>query len=55
MLSEQRKQISSVQSQCAELDLINQRIRNLEKALEEEDKFEEVDWAAEVWLRLCCV
>ncbi|GJE91186.1 apses-domain-containing protein [Phanerochaete sordida] len=40
-LSEQRKQISSVQSQCAELDLINQRIRNLEKALEEEDKF---DW-----------
>ncbi|EKM50478.1 uncharacterized protein PHACADRAFT_213397 [Phanerochaete carnosa HHB-10118-sp] len=40
-LSEQRKQISVVQAQCAELDLVNQRIRNLEKALEEEDKF---DW-----------
>lgn len=40
-LSEQRKHISVVQAQCAELDLVNQRIRNLEKALEEEDKF---DW-----------
>lgn len=40
-LSEQRKQITAVQAQCAELDLVNQRIRNLEKALEEEDKF---DW-----------
>ena len=40
-LSEQRKQIALVQGQCAELDLINQRTRNLEKALEEEDKF---DW-----------
>lgn len=30
-----------MQAQCAELDLVNQRIRNLEKALEDEDKF---DW-----------
>lgn len=40
-LSEQRKQIFVVQAQCAELDLVNQRIRNLEKALEGEDQF---DW-----------
>ena len=36
-LSEQRKQIQSVQAQCAELDLVNQRTRNLEKALEEQE------------------
>lgn len=30
-----------MQAQCAELDLVTQRTRNLEKALEEEDKF---DW-----------
>ena len=40
-LSEQRKQISAVQAQCAELDLVNQRTRNLERALEAEDSF---DW-----------
>lgn len=40
-LSEQRKQIQVWQSQCAELDLITQRTRNLEKAVEEEDNF---DW-----------
>jgi regulatory protein SWI6 len=40
-LSEQRKQITVVQAQCAELDLVIQRTRNLEKALEEEEKF---DW-----------
>ncbi|KIP08834.1 hypothetical protein PHLGIDRAFT_103855 [Phlebiopsis gigantea 11061_1 CR5-6] len=39
-LSEQRKQIQVVQSQCAEFDLVAQRTRNLEKALEEEDKFD---------------
>ncbi len=40
-LSEQRKQIQQQQAECAELDLITQRTRNLEKALEDEDKF---DW-----------
>lgn len=40
-LSEQRKQIQLWQTRCGELDQINQRIRNVEKALEEEDKF---DW-----------
>ena len=39
-LSEQRKQIQVVQAQCAEFDLVAQRTRNLEKALEGEDKFD---------------
>ena len=40
-LSEQRKQIQSWQSRCGELDQVSQRIRNLEKALSDEDMF---DW-----------
>jgi regulatory protein SWI6 len=40
-LSEQRKQIQAWQSRCAELDQINQRVRNIEKALTDEDQF---DW-----------
>ncbi|KAG8221006.1 apses-domain-containing protein [Butyriboletus roseoflavus] len=40
-LSEQRKQIQVWQSRCAELDQVHQRIRNLEKAIAEEDSF---DW-----------
>ncbi|KAG9313054.1 apses-domain-containing protein [Chiua virens] len=40
-LSEQRKQIQLWQSRCAELDQVHQRIRNLEKAIAEEDSF---DW-----------
>ncbi|KIJ20891.1 hypothetical protein PAXINDRAFT_66463 [Paxillus involutus ATCC 200175] len=40
-LSEQRKQIQLWQSRCGELDQVHQRIRNLEKAIGEEDSF---DW-----------
>lgn len=40
-LSEQRKQIQAWQSRRAELDQVHQRIRNLEKAIAEEDSF---DW-----------
>ena len=40
-LSEQRKQIQLWQSRCTELDQVHQRIRNLEKAIAEEDNF---DW-----------
>jgi regulatory protein SWI6 len=40
-LSEQRKQIQAWQARCGELDQINQRVRNLEKALADEDTF---DW-----------
>ncbi|PPQ98248.1 hypothetical protein CVT26_003419 [Gymnopilus dilepis] len=40
-LSEQRKQIQQWQSRCGELDQINQRIRNVEKALVDEEQF---DW-----------
>ncbi|KAF7308558.1 Transcriptional factor [Mycena chlorophos] len=40
-LSEQRKQIQAWQSRCGELDQVQQRIRNIEKALIEEDEF---DW-----------
>lgn len=40
-LAEQRKQIQIWQNQCAELDLVAQRTRNLEKALQDEDL---IDW-----------
>ncbi|KAJ7180667.1 transcription factor [Mycena filopes] len=40
-LSEQRKQIQAWQGRCGELDQISQRVRNIEKALVEEDQF---DW-----------
>lgn len=40
-LADQRRQIQSWQTKCGELDQVHQRIRNLEKALAEEDK---VDW-----------
>jgi hypothetical protein len=40
-LSEQRKQIQVWQSRCGELDKVHQRIRNLEKAIADEDHF---DW-----------
>lgn len=40
-LSEKRKQIQTWQARCAELDQVNQRVRNLEKALADEDNF---DW-----------
>ncbi|KAJ7066621.1 transcription factor [Mycena amicta] len=40
-LSEQRKQIQAWQGRCGELDQVQQRVRNIEKALLEEDEF---DW-----------
>ncbi|KAF8906297.1 apses-domain-containing protein [Gymnopilus junonius] len=40
-LSEQRKQIQQWQARCGELDQVNQRIRNVEKALIDEELF---DW-----------
>ena len=40
-LAEQRKQIQIWQAQCAELDLVMQRTKNLQKALEDEENF---DW-----------
>ncbi|TFK39794.1 transcription factor [Crucibulum laeve] len=40
-LSEQRKQIQAWQSRCAELDQINHRVRNVVKAINDEDQF---DW-----------
>ena len=40
-LSEQRKQIQLWQVRCGELEQIDQRIRNVDKALVEEDQF---DW-----------
>ncbi|OJA14993.1 hypothetical protein AZE42_04318 [Rhizopogon vesiculosus] len=40
-LSEQRKQIQLWQGRCGELDKVHQRIRNLEKAIADEDHF---DW-----------
>lgn len=46
-LSEQRKQIQLWHLRCAELDQVNQRIRNVEKALEEEDQF---DWTGRTTL-----
>ncbi|KAI0955043.1 hypothetical protein AcW1_006748 [Taiwanofungus camphoratus] len=40
-LSEQRKQIQAWTARCGEMDQVNQRVRNVEKALEDEDHF---DW-----------
>ena len=40
-LSEQRKQIQQWTQRCGEMDQVQQRIRNLEKALDDEDAF---DW-----------
>ncbi|KIM44731.1 hypothetical protein M413DRAFT_442684 [Hebeloma cylindrosporum] len=40
-LSEQRRQIQSWQARCGELDQVSQRVRNVEKAIMEEDRF---DW-----------
>ena len=40
-LSEQRKQIQAWQARCSELDQVTQRIRNVEHALMDEEKF---DW-----------
>lgn len=40
-LAEQRKQIQAWQTKCGELDQVVQRVRNLEQALADEDKF---DW-----------
>jgi regulatory protein SWI6 len=40
-LSEQRKQIQAWQARCSELDQVTQRIRNVEHALVDEEKF---DW-----------
>ncbi|KAI0057253.1 apses-domain-containing protein [Artomyces pyxidatus] len=40
-LSEQRKQIQVWQARCGELDQMNQRVRNVERALADEDRF---DW-----------
>lgn len=40
-LSEQRKQIQVWQGHCSELDQVTQRIRNVERALADEEKF---DW-----------
>jgi hypothetical protein len=40
-LADQRRQITTWQARCGEFDQMNQRIRNLEKATIEEDKF---DW-----------
>lgn len=41
-LAEQRKQIQHWHSRCTELDQVQQRMRNLERALKEEDDF---DWS----------
>lgn len=40
-LSEQRKQIQAWQARCSELDQINQRVQNVQKAAADEDQF---DW-----------
>lgn len=40
-LSEQRKQIQVWQARCSELDQVTQRIRNVDRALVDEEKF---DW-----------
>lgn len=41
-LSEQRKEMQLSQTRCSEMDLIMQRIKNLEKAIVDEDN---VDWS----------
>lgn len=46
-LSEQRKHIQVWQARCAELDMLGQRVKNVEKAIEEEDLF---DWTGR-WKR----
>lgn len=43
-LADQRRQISNWQQQCAEYDQASQRIRNIQKALVDEDSF---DWSAQ--------
>ncbi|KAF9075347.1 hypothetical protein BDP27DRAFT_1415692 [Rhodocollybia butyracea] len=48
-LSEQRKQIQSWQSRCAELDLVALRVKNLEKAIEEEDSW---DWTGRTGVKI---
>ncbi|KAG5654376.1 hypothetical protein H0H81_003834 [Sphagnurus paluster] len=40
-LAEQRKQVSAWQARCGELDQINHRMRNVEKAIVDEEQF---DW-----------
>lgn len=40
-LSEQRKQIATWQTKCGELDQVSQKVRNLDRALTDEDNF---DW-----------
>ncbi|KDQ19430.1 hypothetical protein BOTBODRAFT_170531 [Botryobasidium botryosum FD-172 SS1] len=40
-LAEQRRQIQTWQAACGELDQVHQRIRNIDRALKEEDEF---DW-----------
>jgi regulatory protein SWI6 len=46
-LAEQRKQIQAWQTRCGELDQVIQRVRNLEQALVDEDKF---DWTGRLTL-----
>ncbi|KAJ7577062.1 transcription factor [Mycena floridula] len=46
-LSEQRKQIQTWQARCAELDMLSQRVKNVEKAIKDEDMF---DWTGR-WKR----
>jgi hypothetical protein len=46
-LAEQRKQIQAWQIKCGELDQVIQRVRNLEQALTDEDKF---DWTGRLTL-----
>ncbi|KAF8498549.1 hypothetical protein F5888DRAFT_1689966 [Russula emetica] len=46
-LSEQRKQIQVWQARCSELDQVTQRIRNVEHALVDEEKF---DWTGRTGL-----
>ena len=42
-LAEQRKQIQTWQGKCGELDMASQRIRNLERALADDESF---DWSS---------
>lgn len=43
-LAEQRKQIQQCQARCNECDQVSQRLRNLAKAIADEDKF---DWSGQ--------